>query len=180
MYSPVTQRFSFSGTTTTSSYKRTVNQLFRFFIVNIPQVVSVHVESMVVVDLSDAEISASLRALVPSVVRLVHELTSDWLAHCHASKRLHGAARSVAFLKTDLNTVYSVDELTGIEENLWAPVLGVKGQIDLLIGARNVSAGNGVVASASNIPGERRYPIQTLWKKLKSQCLVVLCRFCNI
>ena len=101
----------------------------------IDQVKSKHLESMLIVNLSDQEVHGILTSIVPKVTRWIFDFTADYLKAC-GSHKIRGMVKQVVYNKTDLHTGYNIDELSGIEENVWCPVLGVKGQVDLVVHAR--------------------------------------------
>ena len=102
----------------------------------IEEVKSRHLESMLVVNIGDQEIINILNGLVPKVARWIHDFTSDCLKTC-GDKKISGMVRQVVYHKANLQTDYDIDELSGIEENLWCPIMGVKGQVDLVVSARS-------------------------------------------
>ena len=104
----------------------------------IMQIKSRYLESMIIAQLDDEDVCAQLISIIPKVVRWIHEMTPDCLRQL-GHKKIIGSVRTVPVTKNDLKTVHTIDELSGIEENVWSPVIGIKGQIDLVVGARNLS-----------------------------------------
>ena len=78
-----------------------------------------------------------LHELVPGIVRWIHEITPNYLPSCRV--KLHGSPRNIKYTTGEYPMHYAVDELTGTEETVWCPMLGIKGQIDMVIKTANYS-----------------------------------------
>ena len=78
-----------------------------------------------------------LRELVPGIVRWIHEITPNYLPSCRV--KLHGSSRNIKYTTGEYPMNYAVDELTGTEETVWCPMLGIKGQIDMVLKTANYS-----------------------------------------
>lgn len=53
-------------------------------------------------------------------------------------QKVSGSVRYVNYTRGECSTKYSIEEISGVEENLWCPMIGVKGQIDIVASARAI------------------------------------------
>jgi hypothetical protein len=51
-------------------------------------------------------------------------------------QKVFGSVRFVNYTRGECPLNYSIEEISGIEENVWCPMIGVKGQIDIVASAR--------------------------------------------
>ena len=69
-------------------------------------------------------------------------------------QKIFGSVRFVNYTRGDCPANYNIEEISGIEENLCCPMIGVKGQIDIVTSARGFSPTMQSLAKAYNLPIE--------------------------